>query len=125
MSHSKDIPSINDVELLKIGRHIRLDRNTKLIVGRNHQENEMLQSYKEDKDLLLEVEGYVGPTSIFRSNSDVLSSELLELACGIVIRYSDAPKDREIKVKIIGNTSYPESITTSSVKSEVIDLVRI
>ena len=33
-------PSINDIELLKLGRHHRLDEQTKMVVGRNRAENE-------------------------------------------------------------------------------------
>ena len=34
-------PTINDIDLLKIGRHFRLDEETKLVVGRNKDENEI------------------------------------------------------------------------------------
>ncbi len=60
-NHCKDIyPDMNDVELLKIGRHFRLSDNTKLIVGRNKMENEILESLKLDDDILIEVSDHVG-----------------------------------------------------------------
>ena len=37
-------PTINDIDLLKIGRHFRLDEQTKLVVGRNKEENEMIKA---------------------------------------------------------------------------------
>ena len=66
--HSKDtLPDMNDVELLKIGRHFRLSENTKLIVGRNKMENEVLESLKLDDDIIIEVSNHVGPTCLLRT----------------------------------------------------------
>jgi tRNA-specific 2-thiouridylase len=40
--------NINNVELLKIGRHFRLTSKTKLVVGRNEGENERLVEFAQD-----------------------------------------------------------------------------
>jgi len=39
------VPSINDVELLKVGRHFRLSHAAKLIVGRDQNENYIMSSF--------------------------------------------------------------------------------
>lgn len=83
-AHTKD-PTINDVELLKVGRHFRLDESTKLITGRNKDENLAIQSLALPKDLLLEVEDAMGPTSLIRGDTSDP-----ELAAAITVRYSDA-----------------------------------
>src|SRR5574341_279952 len=70
MEHAADIPSINDIELLKVGRHFRLRPSVKLVVGRNKDENEVMLALIEDADVFLEVKDYVGPSCILRGKSD-------------------------------------------------------
>ena len=101
--HSKDtIPDMNDVELLKIGRHFRLSENTKLIVGRNKMENEVLESLKLDDDIIIEVSNHVGPTCILRTTNKKQSEKEIEIAAATALRYSDSPKDEIsiVRVKI-------------------------
>ncbi|HKC79198.1 MAG TPA: tRNA (5-methylaminomethyl-2-thiouridylate)-methyltransferase [Nitrosopumilaceae archaeon] len=83
-------PTTNDIDLLKIGRHFRFDQKTKLVVGRNQDENEMLKALALDGDMLLETKDHVGPVSLIRGE---ISQKLMELATAITLRYSDAPKD--------------------------------
>ena len=85
-------PSINDVELLKIGRHFRLNSFSKLIVGRNHAENEMIKSLSNDTDYLIQPVIVPGPSSILRLNVDPdlrKHKNLLDLSIRITLRYSD------------------------------------
>ena len=44
--------SIEEIELLKLGRHFRLSKGIKLVVGRNKEENEQLQNFFQDGDFL-------------------------------------------------------------------------
>ena len=97
-------PSINDVELLKIGRHFRLNSFSKLIVGRNHAENEMIKSLCNDTDYLVQPMTVPGPTSILRLNvrPDLRKHKnLLELSIQITLRYSDTEAEYEYEVSVI------------------------
>lgn len=100
MEHAIDIPSINDIELLKVGRHFRLTDDAKLVVGRNKDENEMVKALVEDADVVFEAKDYVGPTCILRGKHD--DAEIAK-AVSIVLRYSDAPKDVLSTVKVTVN----------------------
>ena len=84
-----ETPTTNDIDLLKIGRHFRLDQSTKLVVGRNHNENEMIKSLALPDDVLFEARDHVGPVSILRGKNNV---DYLDFAAQITLRYSDAPK---------------------------------
>jgi len=84
-----ETPTTNDIDLLKIGRHFRLDQSTKLVVGRNHNENEMIKSLVLPDDVLFEARDHVGPVSILRGKNNV---DYLDFAAQITLRYSDAPK---------------------------------
>ncbi len=84
-----ETPNTNDIDLLKIGRHFRLDHDTKLVVGRNHSENEMIKSLALPNDILLEVRDHVGPISILRGKN---CDDYVEFGAKVTMRYSDAPK---------------------------------
>ena len=86
-----ETPTTNDIDLLKIGRHFRFGLKTKLIVGRNKDENEMLKALALSGDVLLETKDHVGPVSLLRGED---SDASLKLASDITFRYSDAPKDQ-------------------------------
>ena len=88
------IPSINDIELLKVGRHFRLSPHVKLVVGRNKDENEVMLALAEQTDAVLEAKDYVGPTCILRGKID---DGAISGAASIALRYSDAPKDKDAR----------------------------
>ncbi|WP_230207486.1 tRNA (5-methylaminomethyl-2-thiouridylate)-methyltransferase [Candidatus Nitrosocosmicus sp. SS] len=96
-------PSLNDMELLKIGRHFRMNSESKLIVGRNHGENEMLKSLGEELDYILQPTIVPGPVSIlrFHDKPDLRKHKLLlECSSKITLRYSDTLEDRSYEVSI-------------------------
>lgn len=94
-------PTINDIDLLKVGRHFRLDEHTKLVVGRNKEENEMISAIALPGDILAEARDYMGPVSILRgSNAD----SHVEFAARVTLRYSDAPRNKESFVTIKNST---------------------
>jgi tRNA-specific 2-thiouridylase len=121
MQHAQDIPSINDIELLKVGRHFRLTPDAKLVVGRNKEENEVMLALAEESDVVLDARDCVGPTCILRGKSSEVE---IEKAASIVLRYSDAPKDSESLVRIRMGDSKKE-ITALPADSEWIESIRI
>lgn len=110
-----ETPTTNDIDLLKIGRHFRFDSKTKLIVGRNKDENEMLESLVLPGDVLFETKEHVGPLSLLRG-SDSESNK--KLAAAITFRYSDAPKDSDGTVKITKNGLLSETPSKTISESE-------
>lgn len=59
--HQADI-DLEDMELLRVGRHFRVDAATKLITGRDEQENATLKEYLAPGRVLFEPEDFPGPT---------------------------------------------------------------
>jgi len=95
LRHEEKLSAL-DAELLKIGRHFRID-GTKVVVGRNKEENERLLAIAERNNLArMEVVGYVGPVSLLVGK---VSLEALKKAAAITARYSDAPKETSVQVK--------------------------
>ena len=100
-----ETPTTNDIDLLKIGRHFRLDQNTKLIVGRNKDENEMMHALALSNDILLEAKEHVGPTTLLRGNG---IEKHIEFSAKITLRYSDAPKNETGVVTVHKNEGVTE-----------------
>lgn len=109
-SHTKN-PTINDIDLLKIGRHFRLDEETKFVVGRNKDENEMIKAIALPGDILLEAKDFVGPVSILRGSN---AKQHLKFASSITLRYSDAPNNEQAIVSIRDNDLVEEIASKSA-----------
>lgn len=110
-----ETPTTNDIDLLKIGRHFRLDNKTKLIVGRRGDENEMLKSLGLDKDVLFETKNHAGPISLLRGDD---SQKYHKLAAAMTLRYSDAPKKEQGMVIIHKGNFKAEIPTLPAVEAE-------
>jgi len=87
-----------DVLLLRIGRHFRF-ATSKIIVGRNEAENELLLEMKRPEDYAFEVPGCGSPITILEC-SETKSKEAIELAAKLTARYSDAGAEgKEVRVE--------------------------
>ncbi len=76
---------MEDVRILKYGRHFRFN-NSKIIVGRNEVENNILLQLKKPEDLILEVKTEVGPITIIQGEID---DNVLNFAAMLTLKYSD------------------------------------
>jgi hypothetical protein len=72
---------MNDMPLLKVGRHFRLESDDKVIVARNEQECNKLKSLCSDTDHLLFPLDFPGPVVILQGKS-------LEAAVERMLRYT-------------------------------------
>jgi hypothetical protein len=88
--------SLNDVHLLKVGRHFRLSPKLKLVVGRNEEENRKIQTFYQGEDFLLKVSQYPGPLSLLRGEK---GEGEIEKAAAITVRYSKAKDFRKMEVQ--------------------------
>ncbi len=95
--HNEKI-TIEDLKLLKIGRHFRY-KNVKIITGRNEAENGELMNIKTDDDWVIEVPNYGSPCTIVQSSDDV---EVLHFACQVTAYSSDC-KLENVLVKCAKN----------------------
>ncbi|MCK4436618.1 hypothetical protein KAU86_01580 [bacterium] len=86
---------VNDVQLLKLGRHFRLSPQTKLIVGRNEGENAELLTFARPGDFCFRVAQFPGPITIARGE---LNSEGISKACALTAHYSKGKGEEIIKV---------------------------
>ncbi len=97
----------DELHLLKHGRHLRLNENTKIIVGRTQKDNEQINRYYNPAlDTLIKVTNYPGPTVLMPKGG---SKEIVILAASICTGYSKAPDLAPVNVKVI-TSSGPEII---------------
>ena len=92
--HHRDF-RIRDIELLKFGRHFRINNTTRVIVGRNSLDNEAIQRFYEEGDILIHMTHFPGPTAIVPDGADEADEKVCRHAAAICAYYSDAPKDVE------------------------------
>jgi len=76
--------TMKDVVLLKTGRHFRLGADTKLILGRNQNENENLRTFHMAPSTLLTPSDFKGPTGLLLGIS---SDANLEIAANMMAHY--------------------------------------
>ena len=89
--------SKRDIELLKLGRHFRINKGGKIIVGRDQRENEMITSLIVKGDTVFSVDSFPGPTVLV---TGVLSNEEIQLAASITVSYSDAGIGQLVLVQV-------------------------
>jgi tRNA-specific 2-thiouridylase len=93
-SHDED-RLIRDLDLLKYGRHFRVNDNCKIIVGRNKADNNALKTLVHEDDLVLFMADFPGPQVLVPYGSD---EPIRNIAAALCVRYSDAPDDHEAEV---------------------------
>ncbi len=102
LQHTPD-PSVKDLELLKLGRHLRPDDHYKIIVGRREEENNKLEAFWTPGDLHLWVKEVPGPAVIIPAPPE-LTPEILLFAAQVTVRYSDVPQNQEATVAYTNGT---------------------
>ncbi len=100
MTHSEI--TLDDIPLLKVGRHFRISSSCKLIVGRNKEENERLLGLAKQGDLYFSPVEAMGPDGIGRGSFD---NGNIQKSVSIIARYCDGETDGGVR---IANRRLPE-----------------
>lgn len=114
MDHGAELTH-NSLHLLKFGRHMRLNTDAKIVVGRTKKDNEKILAQVDLKqDTVLNVQGYPGPVVVLPGAG---SKEILFLAGAICAGYSKASEETTatIQVTLAGKT---DSITVLPILPE-------
>jgi len=94
--YHNDETSINDIQLLKYGRHMRVSKNAKIISTRTGDEVQYVKKYLTDRDYVFLAEDYNGSMVIVLGNPN---KEDIEFAAKVTGRYSKGKDENEISVK--------------------------
>ena len=104
-----------DFELLKLGRHFRINARSKIIVGRTRKDNEAIWKLASQKgDILLNVSSAPGPVALIPKGA---GEESIRQGAAICAGYSKVLKQRETIVSVVQNGCL-ETITVISTPPE-------
>ena len=91
--HDED--DIQDMNLLKYGRHFRLPSGVKVIVGRNEEENSIISRFAGERDFLMEVVGFGSPITLLKNSCDERD---IKMAASVCVRYSNYKGKAEVRI---------------------------
>ncbi len=109
--------TMDDIIILKAGRHIRPKPHFKLIVGRDMGENNFLQGFRRDF-VSMKVQDYKGPLVLIEGDT---SEEDLELAARIMARFGAGKDQEEVKVEICDKVKHCWGIVVKPMAADQID----
>jgi len=115
-SRGKRDYEIDDIMLLKVGRHIRPKPHFKLIIAREEGENNFLQGYKK-QFITLRTMSHKGPLTLLDGKA---SDEDLKLASQIVARFSQGRDAETVEVEVT-EKGVSQSYTVTPLKPDEIE----
>ena len=109
IQHQPDF-GLNDVKLLRLGRHFRLSPQAKLVVGKNDRENKKIISLALPGDILIHTDGVPGPTGLVRGE---ITEQDLKLAQRILAYYVHKSPAPQVPMILVEKTEQEEKIRSS------------
>jgi tRNA U34 2-thiouridine synthase MnmA/TrmU len=114
-------PDYRDINYLRVGRHFRLSSDCKIVVGRNHAENEVIKSLAGNDDPILRVTGHGSPFTVILGN---VTDTAISIAASLCVRYSDGKNLPEVTV-LMTMADEKEYLQSSPAGEEVIEKYRV
>lgn len=103
-----DTFEVEDIEVLKWGRHFRLPEGAKLVVARNQEENEKIKAINNPKFTLLRLP-ITGPLSLF---SHDISQNDLRLGVAIALTYGKSDANAFYDVEVLGQNLHLQPLAS-------------
>ena len=105
---------LDDIMLLKVGRHIRPENNYKVIIAREEGETKYLQGYKKQYDSL-RMTSHTGPMALLDGTPD---DAQVNLAAAIVARYSKGRDEPVVTLVYQKKTGEQQELTVKPASPE-------
>lgn len=107
---------MDDIILLKVGRHVRPASHYKLIIGRDAGENKFLEGFRK-QFIYMHMSEHTGPLVLIEGN---VSKEELILAARITARFSSGRDEAQVNVSIHPQNAEQHVIQVSPMPSDEI-----
>ena len=107
--------TLQNIALLKVGRHFRLSPSFKLIVGRNEKDNSTLIALSQKDDICFEPAGLPGPTGIGKGCVD---ENIKKISAQIIARYTEPNQEVKVSVRLPAQDKYETFIAKAIDDSE-------
>lgn len=91
--------SLDDIMLLKVGRHLQPALNFKLIIGRDESENDFLENYK-NKFISLESKDFPGALVLIDALNNSITDGNIELAAKIAAYFSKGKLQNNVAITV-------------------------
>jgi len=116
--------TIENLKLLKVGRHFRLLGSTKLVVGRDEDENKKLLALASAEDVLFKLKDRQGPISLLRGKTD---DEIIALAASIAVHHTKYRNEEKLDVNYWSGAGQADkkTIFTKPAPKEEVEKLRI
>ncbi len=88
--------NLNDIRLLTVGRHYRIDAGIKIVVGRNNSENNVLMSLAPHGYHLFMPQGFPGPVALLNGNP---TQDVKQTIGRLIITYSKQVNGRIYRIR--------------------------
>jgi tRNA U34 2-thiouridine synthase MnmA/TrmU len=108
---------LDDIVLLKVGRHIRPAPHFKLIVGRDDGENHFLEGYRK-QFTHLRIESHLGPLTLIDGQPATAD---LALAARIAARFSQGRDDAMVRVGVHRPDQPPYQVEVVPLRPDALD----
>lgn len=98
LEHTRNgsVPTLDDVILLKVGRHFRPSDRLKVVVGRDEVENKFLERYNGNGRMMLYSLDTMGPITIAEGN---IEEDEIATAAAITARYCDSDGQSKMRIQ--------------------------
>lgn len=121
--HSDEQLDARDFRLLKIGRHFRLGKRTKMILGRDESDNNQLENIRQQHEEALTWMDGNTPVGVIVGDQEYDR----QLAAQILLRYTKAPAGEACRLSLRHNGSeqelqVPYTLTPAEVEQYIISL---
>lgn len=118
--HSDEL-NMRDFRLLKLGRHFRIGDRTKVVLGRNEGENELLERAVQPGEATLRwVEGMSPLAAVMGETTD----HLLEKAGQILLRYTKAEPGAPATLSVLRDGGETELKTVNALDEAAVEALR-
>jgi tRNA U34 2-thiouridine synthase MnmA/TrmU len=118
-----DALTVENVKLLKLGRHFRFSEKVRLVIGRDEKENTLLEAFCRPEDLVVRVKDVPSPLAILRGEG---AAQFLNDACSIVASHTKAKARPSCDVSFLAFPSDVENvITVRPADPEMVERLRI
>lgn len=109
---------LDDIMLLKVGRHIRPSRAFKLIIAREEGETNFLSGYRHQFQTIKTI-SHAGPLALVEGAQ--LDAEQLELACAITARFSQGRDAESVELRFSDREQSSRSIHVKPLAADQIE----
>jgi tRNA-specific 2-thiouridylase len=89
--------NVTDIGILKAGRHLRLSDGAKLVIGRDKEENDLLENNQNEKFISLKAYDISGPYALLSSNA---SEEDKNLAAKLILTFCKTKPQEVYTVRV-------------------------